>query len=530
MAKQIKIEVDTNLEPTINNLKALKKQLKETAAGTAEFNRLSAAIRDMDDAIKDASKSSDDFAGFLENASGPLGAVGKGIRQAEQVFSSFNGALKASVIGIVVAAIGGLVGAFAKTEGAMKKLEPIMIGIEKIFGGIFKALEPLIDSFMDLAIKALPYVTKGVGIFYSSLVALFTYVKEAGSGYAKVIKGIFTMNGDLIKEGAEQMKNSFSKTAEAYNESMKRFEDGTKMQTKIEKDNLAERNKAHEDYLKRKEEKEKEAWEEEKALVDAQLKEYERLANKRKKLIAEVVQYNSLANQVMAGKKEEEDKIAAAKRTADAIKYLKINSEEEVLAWSKNNQTTALAEEAKAKQQSVVAMAGLEAWLVSDKKAKLDEGVEAAEEALNLISAIVDRDSAAGKAIAVAQAIINTYQGATKALAQGGVLGPAMAAVTVAAGLVNVKKILSTKVPSASGKGSVSGGGDSMPSVSNIGTSTLPAPTIGGTVTNPNQQLAGMIGNNINQNQAPVKAYVLQSDVKTADQFNRRILQASKLG
>jgi hypothetical protein len=58
----VDLEVISNLEPTLANLKALKKQLKDTAAGSSDFNKLSAAIRDMDDAIKDASATSDDFA------------------------------------------------------------------------------------------------------------------------------------------------------------------------------------------------------------------------------------------------------------------------------------------------------------------------------------------------------------------------------------------------------------------------------------------------------------------------------------
>jgi uncharacterized phage infection (PIP) family protein YhgE len=69
----VEVDIESNLEPTIANLKKLKQQLKETAAGSDEFNKISAQIRDMDDAIKDASATSDDFAGYLENASGPLG-------------------------------------------------------------------------------------------------------------------------------------------------------------------------------------------------------------------------------------------------------------------------------------------------------------------------------------------------------------------------------------------------------------------------------------------------------------------------
>jgi hypothetical protein len=240
---EIDLEVNSNLEPTIANLKALKKQLRETAAGSAEFNKISAAIRDMDDSIKDASATSDDFAGMLENASGPLGNLGKGIRSAETAFSSFNGALKMSIIGILVAAIGGLVAAFTKSEVAMKKLEPIFIAFEKILGGIFRAFEPVLDAFIEMAVSALPYITKGIGMFYSGLFSLFTLVKNVGVSVGKILKGVFTLDFDALKEGAAGIKDAFTSVGKTFDDTYKRFEAGTKEQTKIEKDNAAERNK-----------------------------------------------------------------------------------------------------------------------------------------------------------------------------------------------------------------------------------------------------------------------------------------------
>jgi tape measure domain-containing protein len=54
----------------------------------------------------------------------------------------------------------------------------------------------------------------------------------------------------------------------------------------------------------------------------------------------------------------------------------------------------------------------------------------------------------AGKAVAVAQALINTYLGVTKAWGQGGIYGAAFAAVVLAAGLASVAKIVTTPIPS----------------------------------------------------------------------------------
>jgi hypothetical protein len=239
----VKVDIEADTAPTIANLKALKRQLKETAAGSAEFNKISASIRDMDDAIKDASATSDDFAGYLENASGPLGMLGKGLRSAEKNFSSFNAVLKASVIGLVVAAIGGLVAAFSQSETAMKKLQPLFIAMEKILGGIFKAFEPVLDAFIELATDALPYITKGIGVFYSGLLSLFTLVKNVGVSVGKILKGIFTLDFDALKEGAAGIKDAFTSVGKTFEDTYKRFEEGTKEQTKTEKENAEERAK-----------------------------------------------------------------------------------------------------------------------------------------------------------------------------------------------------------------------------------------------------------------------------------------------
>jgi chemotaxis protein histidine kinase CheA len=266
---EVDIEVKGNLEPTIQNLRKLKQQLRETAAGTAEFDKISAQIRDMDDAIKDASATSDDFAGYLENASGPLGILGKGIRNAEKTFSSFNAVLKASVIGLLVSAIGGLVAAFTQSETAMKKLQPLFIGLEKILGGIFRAFEPVLDIFVEMATTALPYITKGIGLFYSAIFGLFSFIKNTAVGVGKILKGIFTLDFDSVSEGFDKLKNVVSDTMDSAKAAFQRYEGGTKELTKTEKENLAERQKNLDDAAKKREELAKKEEERRKAALEA---------------------------------------------------------------------------------------------------------------------------------------------------------------------------------------------------------------------------------------------------------------------
>jgi hypothetical protein len=134
----------------------------------------------------------------------------------------------------------------------MKKLEPLLIGLEKIFGGIFAAVEPLLDAFLELAMSALPYITKGIGIFYSTLVGLFNLVKNVGVGVGQILKGIFTLDFDSVSAGYEKIKTAIPAAMDAGKAAFGRFEEGTKKLTKTEKENLKERGEANNKALEEK--------------------------------------------------------------------------------------------------------------------------------------------------------------------------------------------------------------------------------------------------------------------------------------
>lgn len=63
------------------------------------------------------------------------------------------------------------------------------------------------------------------------------------------------------------------------------------------------------------------------------------------------------------------------------------------------------------------------------------------------MSSLLGEESEVGKAFGVVQATINTYLGATKALAQGGILGIAQAAIVIAFGMKQVMSIAKQKAP-----------------------------------------------------------------------------------
>ena len=146
------------------------------------------------------------------------------------------------------------------------------------------------------------------------------------------------------------------------------------------------------------------------------------------------------------------------------------------------------------------------------------------------IAQLVGQNTAAGKALGIAQATIDTYVSTSAMYKQASanpitILNPAypyiVAASSVIAGLARVKAIASVKVP-------YSGGGGSAPSVAapNISTSAPIRPTLPLT-----QTITQLQSGSINQLQnASVRAYVVESDITSGQERIRRLNRAARLG
>jgi hypothetical protein len=135
---------------------------------------------------------------------------------------------------------------------------------------------------------------------------------------------------------------------------------------------------------------------------------------------------------------------------------------------------------------------------------------QAASDLLGSLANLAGKQTAAGKALGVSAALVNTYVGVTEALATKSVLPSpfdivakiANVATVLASGLKAVRAITAVKVPGGGG----GGGGVSAPSIGGGAPSTASAvPTIGSSpVTALGQVMA---------NQPPLKAYVVESEV-----------------
>ena len=141
--------------------------------------------------------------------------------------------------------------------------------------------------------------------------------------------------------------------------------------------------------------------------------------------------------------------------------------------------------------------------------------------ALSTISGLISQETAAGKGLAIASSLINTYasiSGSLKAFSEVPVPGYAIAQAiaTGIAGFAAVKKIASVKVPGGGGGSSQTG---SMPT-----TPTPPAFNVVGA--SGETQLADAIGS---QTQKPTRAFVVSNDVTTAQELDRNIIEGASI-
>jgi hypothetical protein len=144
---------------------------------------------------------------------------------------------------------------------------------------------------------------------------------------------------------------------------------------------------------------------------------------------------------------------------------------------------------------------------------------------LGAIAGLLGSNSKFGKALAITQALRDTYAGANKALAQGGIFGFIGAAGVIASGIANVKQITSSKEP-ATPSFATGGGGSPVSTPPTPSVSSVPPAfnVVGASDTN---QLAEAIGS---QSQQPIQAYVVSNDVSTAQEMDRNIIEGASIG
>ena len=579
---KVKVDVETNAASSIADLKALKLQLKQTAAGSEDFKKLYNQIDDLEDKIKSAKGASADWIDSLEMAGGPLGAVGSALNKLKVSTQSFGAALKATGIGLIVSLLGGFAAALSKSDSTMKKFEPILIAFEQLLNGILGALQPLIDGFIELAQDVMPYVTKAFKVVYSAVTAVFQSLGKLGSAVVKLFKGDF-------KGAWEDAKSSVTSFSDNYDTAVQRFEKGQKQMTKTQKENLKQqqkdRDEAAEEAKRKKEEELKELMEGQKdafleLLSEREAEEY-KVNEHYSKLLYLATKYGDDTTQLKAAqqnaldeidekyrlKEEEKKKKADEEKKKNAEEFAKFQNDQ----YEKIKKLEAERQDATFKTNQAVSqswvdlgknISGIFGSLISvfEQGSDMAKAFGIAQVAINAASSIgqILVNSQAmqfeyNKAIATGNAailsgipkLVNPLTAALgiaeiaagKAAVAGGIAGKATTKVNTtlqvaAVGVSSAAQIAAILSAGKGGKGSSSTGGASASGGATPSTPPPVAPqvasaqapqitTTGGN--NPTQQ----IGETIAGAQKPIRAYVVSGEMSSQQALDRRTNRAA---
>lgn len=442
-----------------------------------------------------------------------LGTVIK--TQVVSAFSTLRGALIATGIGALAIGIGLVAANFDKVKKAVLDFIPGLGKLATFFGNIITKVTDFVGvtSQAERALASLEKTTKRGNEGIEARIKILT----AQGGKEKEIYALSKQQGENELNFLRQKL----KTKEGLNEEeLKKFRDLKTEQAVLD---ATEQKRINDNLLesaKKGEEANKEAAAKRKAENDKKLAEEKQLSDDmlkaqqdRRALLA---QDNLVSQQQIAkDKKDQEDK---DKKEQDAKDNERIAAQTNIV----NTKVNGVLAMVQAEQKGADDERNIDKKKTDDKLKELELQKQGAMAALDAVAGLIDQNSVAGKAIAVAKAVMSTYEGATKALGTyPPPFGAIAAAATVAAGLANVKKIISTNIPSAKGSGSV-GGGASAPSL-NSAAPIAPAQPQAAT-TNLSTQTINAIGNQA------IRSYVVESDVTSNQQRIAAIQQRARFG
>lgn len=238
MATKPKIGVDTSeaedsfvkLQLQIRKAQVAMQQAQE-AGDKIAFNKAKAEFNDLNDTLDITNLKSQELHDALAAQPGVVGQVGTAMQGLDKTFKAFLANPFVVTLAAIVGAFMALKEALSRTEEGQAKLTKITEGFTKIMNGLFAILEPIANMFADLIIslmendKFMKGLTKTVGVLSGTFGALFAIVKnvyvlvkdqlvnafntlvKVATGAGKVLKGVFTLDWDAIKEGAADVAN-----------------------------------------------------------------------------------------------------------------------------------------------------------------------------------------------------------------------------------------------------------------------------------------------------------------------------------
>lgn len=517
-----------------------------------EFKRLRKELNQLETTFEDTEIQSRRFTDALAQQPGVVGLVGGSLK-------GLDGGLKVLAANPIIAVITLLAGLFialkeslTKTAEGQELLNKLSEGFGKIIGPVMAIVEAVAIPVFEVLVKVIEKVAEGFNKFAKLLGISSGKIEEASRNSSEALQTAFE---EEQKRQEENTKKQEEETAKRIEQQKKEAEERKKIQedaAKILDDAmLSAMDDRDRDLLER----ERLYQEELKTLKLAGITDLTAFEREyREDLLAINNEYDQkekdaqkAIDDAKKAKKEEED----AKKLEDEQKLreaaISANDDEINLLFAKfelENQTRqktydeeiALFNQTRELERENLVNAGANAKQLQAfdaetaavsmalEREKTEANLAQASMAFGTLAGLLGENSKAGKALAVGQAIIDTYAGATKALAQGGIFGAIAAAGVIAAGIANVKKITATKLPNLPGGrgGSGSGGTPSIPSIQ-----TPQIQTIEGGGLNPTTAISETIAQSQDR---PIETYVVSSKVSSTQALDRRTNQAATFG
>lgn len=534
--------------------------VKKTIIIDAQTDGAEKSIDNLKKSTDNLTESTDELSGSLDKVTGGAITKFKGLRDSiKNVAKGFKG-LRAAVIstgiGALVIGVVSLIQAFKRSEAGQNKFAKLMgmIGavtsvlldrmanlgtaIINVFTNPIQSLKDFAANLKSFVVDKVKNVLDGIGLLGSAIKKVFTgdfsgALADAKDGFVAlnnelnpaviVTKALVKETSNLVKEMKEEAKIAGQ------------IADQRAKADKLERQLLvsrAEADRQRAELLEKAVDRENFTTQQRIEFLKEAGRLEEQITNQEIEAARLRLEAKQAENALGLSTKEDLDEEAQLKanliqlETARLTKQKEVTSQTIALINEQRAAEKAAADEKASKEKELAEAAKQDAL----KQAELDKQLATQKQqditnALGNIASIVGQNSKFGKAIAIVQAIRDTYAGANKALAQGGLFGFIGAAAVVAGGLANVKAITSTQEPTK--PSFAQGGGRGAPTVS-VPTATPPTPPafniVGASDTN---QLAEAIGG---QAQKPVKAFVVSNDVSTAQELDRNIVEGASIG
>jgi chemotaxis protein histidine kinase CheA len=534
----------------------------------AKVDNLNSKIKDTGTTAANSQSKFGNLAKEMGNIKGPIGNAVQGIQGLGTAFK----ALMANPIGALIAV---LVGVFGALRSALDKTEAGMDAIARITAIFGAIINPIINAISEFAVILVDGLASGLelvaGLFGTAAsegkklanmqdeledqeLALNEARAKGNKELAQARELLSDSNATLAerKNALEQVRKSetdlaakeleFAKSRLKAAQLDKKLNNETEASKKAISDAIVGVQNAETDLAAKR------------RLFNREAKKLDREEKEQKEAAKKAAEDEAKAAAERQKAYQERLKAAADKREDDFQKWLAIEVEKaETEASNAKFLEDRLAKEAAAEE------AAFQAWLAleiekteiansnakfmadreeSERQARLDaekaasdalialkqaeadaqmELLSATSGALKSLASIAGEQTAAGKVLALASTVIDTYMGATKALAAGAgtPVGYINAAAIIATGLANVRTITAVQIPNQSG-----GSTPSMPSIS--------GPSVGiiqGQMSQTSQLQAEMNA----QMKRPTRAYVVGQNVTTQQSLDRHILENATL-